>query len=181
MHDKLLDVNITLHLVRLKIETDKGHIRHCLLFCFHKKSGADAYRIIIEIYNGNVIAIRTCVNWIKRLKNGNFDISNKSALNALQLWKGTNCAKMGKSHGKRWINLYCIDFFIVIKKIAKNRQELSHHSNISIKILYLLWKTFFSLFILFTSFFIYYIVYTHCLKKWRSFIYLLIIYLLRLS
>jgi len=33
------------------------------------------------------------------------------------------------------INLYCIDFFIVIKKIAKNRQEFLHRSNNSILII----------------------------------------------
>jgi len=32
------------------------------------------------------------------------------------------------------INLYCIDFFIVIKKFAKNRQEFLHQSNISMVI-----------------------------------------------
>jgi len=33
------------------------------------------------------------------------------------------------------INLYCIDFFIVIKKIAKNRQEFLHRPNNSILII----------------------------------------------
>jgi len=44
-----IDVNIILHLVRLKMESDKEHIRYCLLFCFHqKKSAADAHRIICK-------------------------------------------------------------------------------------------------------------------------------------
>jgi len=28
-------INIILHLVRLKMDSDKEHIRHCSLFCFH--------------------------------------------------------------------------------------------------------------------------------------------------
>jgi len=60
----------------------------------------------------------------------------KNAPDAPQLWNRTNCEKMRKNHGKRWkilrliyIVLYCINFFIIIKKIAKNRQELLHRPN----------------------------------------------------
>jgi len=34
---QVIAVNITLHL-RLKMEPDKEHIRHCLLFCFQRKN-----------------------------------------------------------------------------------------------------------------------------------------------
>jgi len=45
-----------LHLVRLKMEQNKEHIRYCLLFCFHqKKSAADAHKIICEMYGENVL------------------------------------------------------------------------------------------------------------------------------
>jgi len=52
-----IDVNIFLHLVRLKMESIKDHIRHCLLFyCHQKKNNIDAHRIIYEIWYGeNVI------------------------------------------------------------------------------------------------------------------------------
>jgi len=44
-----INVNITLHLVRSKIKLYKEHIRHCLLFCFHrKKNAADVHRNICE-------------------------------------------------------------------------------------------------------------------------------------
>jgi len=53
------------------MEPNKEHIRHCLLFCFVfikiKKSAANAYRIIGETYDENIIAIRTCV-WFSDLK-----------------------------------------------------------------------------------------------------------------
>jgi len=84
------------------MESNKEHIRHCLLFCFHqKKNAADAHRIICETYDENVIAIRTCANWFKRFKNGDFDISDKEHSGRSTLWKRTNCRKMEKSHGKR--------------------------------------------------------------------------------
>jgi len=35
------------------------------------------HRIIYESCNENVIAIRMHVHWVKQLKNGDFDISNK--------------------------------------------------------------------------------------------------------
>jgi len=51
--------HIILHLVRLKIESDKEpdkeYIRHYVLSCFHqKKSAADAHKIICETYGKNV-------------------------------------------------------------------------------------------------------------------------------
>jgi len=61
-----LDLNITLHLVRLKMELDKEHIRYCLLFCFHqKKSAADAHKIICEtnIYMVNKNFIKMSLKW----------------------------------------------------------------------------------------------------------------------
>jgi len=49
----------------------------CLLFCFHqKKNPADAHRIC-ETYDENFIVIRTCANWFKQFKNGDFDNNDK--------------------------------------------------------------------------------------------------------
>jgi len=95
---------ITLHLVRLKMKSDKEHIRHCFLFCFdQKKNDTDIHRIICETYGENIIAIRMCANWFKRFKNGDFDISHitKNAPHALQLWKRTNYEKMRKNREKQ--------------------------------------------------------------------------------
>jgi len=61
------DIDITLHLIRLKIDKD---IYVTVLFCFYqKKSTADAHRIIYDTYGENVIVIRICANWFKRFKN----------------------------------------------------------------------------------------------------------------
>jgi len=78
------------------MESVKEHICYCLLFCFQKKSAADAHRIICETYSENVIALE----WIRIslndfVKNGDFDINNRDR-SALQLWKRTNCGKMEK-------------------------------------------------------------------------------------
>jgi len=55
------------------MEPNKKHIR--FLFCFHqKKSAADAHRIVRRMVK---TTIRTCVNWFKRFKNSDFDISDK--------------------------------------------------------------------------------------------------------
>jgi len=46
------------------MEPNKEHIYNCLLFCFHQKKSADAHinAIIYQMYDKNVIAIRTCTN-----------------------------------------------------------------------------------------------------------------------
>jgi len=61
------------------MKPDKKHIRRCFLFCFHqKKNTIDTHRIICKMYDENIIAIRTCANWFKRFKNGDFDISDET-------------------------------------------------------------------------------------------------------
>jgi len=56
IYAQAIDVSITLHLIRLKIEQDKEHIRS---FCFHQnKSAANAHRVIYETYDENIIIIR---------------------------------------------------------------------------------------------------------------------------
>jgi len=84
------------------MEPNKEHIRDYLLFCFHqKKSVADAHRIICETYDENVIAIKTCMNWFERFKNGDFDISDKEHSGCpATVWKRTNCRKMRKNREK---------------------------------------------------------------------------------
>jgi len=48
-----------------------------------------------------------------------------------QLWKKTNCGKMERSreNNGKCFNLYCINFFIMIKIMQKNRQELLQQLN----------------------------------------------------
>jgi len=61
------------------MESNKQHIRHCLLFCFHqKKSAVDIQNYLVFGKN----AIRTCANRFKRFKNG--DIGQKERLVAIE-------------------------------------------------------------------------------------------------
>jgi len=95
------------------------------LFCFHqKKSAADARRIICETYSENVIALeqmRISLNYF--VKNGDFDINNRKYSGRLAAMKEDELRKNGKKSWKMMenisINLCYIDFFIVIKKLAK--------------------------------------------------------------
>jgi len=103
------------------MEPNKEHIRY-FLFCFYqKKSASDTHRVICETYGENVIAIKTCANWFKQFKNGNFDISDSkkrfgrhAAVEENELWKYQE-----KNHGNTSINLDCIDFYYNKKKNCK--------------------------------------------------------------
>jgi len=58
-----MDVNITSHLVQLKMALE-DHIRHCLLFCFIFSS-KEKYWCTQNLWDDdgeNVIAIRTCAS-----------------------------------------------------------------------------------------------------------------------
>ena len=52
-----------------------------MFYSHQKKTTADAHKIICEIYGENVMAIRTCTNWFKCFKNGDFNISERGHKN----------------------------------------------------------------------------------------------------
>jgi [histone H3]-lysine36 N-dimethyltransferase SETMAR len=56
----------------------KEHLREVLLFMFNWKKGAtEAHRMILEVYDQNIITARACQKWFKRFKEGDFDLDNK--------------------------------------------------------------------------------------------------------
>jgi len=87
-----------------------------------KKSTADAHRIICEKYDENVIVIRTCANWFKQFKNRRFniDINDKERSGrACSYERGRITKRCEKVKNGKYLEIYYIDFFIVIK----NRQK----------------------------------------------------------
>jgi len=77
-----------------------------------------------------------CANWFKRFKNGDFNINDEERSGrfaAVEDELQKDGEKVVENNGKYFhsINLYCINFFYCNKKIAKNRQELLHQSNIN--------------------------------------------------
>jgi histone-lysine N-methyltransferase SETMAR len=59
------------------MEPDKNHIRHIMLYFFHrKKSAAEAARKICKTYP-NAISERQCQEWFKRFREGDFDLSDR--------------------------------------------------------------------------------------------------------
>jgi len=72
--------------------------------------------------------IKMGANWFK---NDDFDISDKEHSGCpAAVEEEDELRKDGKTTS---INLYRINFFIVINKIVKNRQELLHRLNINVE------------------------------------------------
>jgi hypothetical protein len=56
----------------------KEHIRHALIYEFHKKSPVeDAYNNILIAYGKGSIGLNTCQKWYTKFHGGDFDISDK--------------------------------------------------------------------------------------------------------
>lgn len=55
---------------------EEVHIRHCMLFEFHKGTGATtATKNICDVYPG-ALDVRKCQRWFSKFKSGNFDLSD---------------------------------------------------------------------------------------------------------
>ena len=59
---------------------NKRHLREILIFCFKwKKTAAEAHRMLVEVYGDSAPSNKTCREWFRRFKNGNFDVEDKES------------------------------------------------------------------------------------------------------
>jgi len=59
----------------------KQHLREILIFCFNwKKSAAEAHlacRMLVEVYGDTAPTDKSCREWFRRFKDGDFSVENK--------------------------------------------------------------------------------------------------------
>jgi len=56
----------------------KQHLREVLIFCFNwKKSAAEAHRILVEVYGVIAPTNKSCREWFRRFKDGDFSVEDK--------------------------------------------------------------------------------------------------------
>ena len=56
----------------------KQYSREFLLFCFNwKKSAAEAYRMLVEVFADNAPTDKSCREWFRRFKNSDFSVEDK--------------------------------------------------------------------------------------------------------
>ncbi|GBP59396.1 Mariner Mos1 transposase [Eumeta japonica] len=61
-----------------KFEPNKHHLRELLIYVFNfKKSAAEAYRLLVEVYNEAALSERTCRKRFQKFKNGDFEVEDK--------------------------------------------------------------------------------------------------------
>jgi len=57
----------------------KQHLREILIFYFNwKKSVAEAHRMLIEVYGDTASTDKSCREWFRRFKDGDFSVEDKS-------------------------------------------------------------------------------------------------------
>jgi len=55
------------------------HLREVLIFCFHwKKNMAEAYRTLVEVYGDTAPTDKSCREWFRRFKDGDFALKTSS-------------------------------------------------------------------------------------------------------
>ena len=61
-----------------RFELNKHHLRELLIYFFSlKKSATEAHRLPVETYGKVALGERSCRQWFKKFKNGEFDIEDK--------------------------------------------------------------------------------------------------------
>ena len=56
----------------------KQHLREVLIFCFNwKKSAAEAHRMLVKVYGDTAPTDKSCREWFRRFKDGNFSVEDK--------------------------------------------------------------------------------------------------------
>ena len=84
----------------------KQHLREVLVFCFNwKKSAAEVHRMLVEVYGDNASTDKSCREWFRRFKNGDFSVEDKprcgqpknSKTKNLRHYSMKICAKRKKS------------------------------------------------------------------------------------
>ena len=56
----------------------KQNSREDLVFCFNwKKSAAESHRILVEVYGDNAPTDKSCREWFRRFKDGDFSVEDK--------------------------------------------------------------------------------------------------------
>ena len=59
-------------------ESNKHHLHEVLIFCFKwKKTAAEAHRMLVEVYGDSAPFDKTCREWFRRFKSGDFDVEEK--------------------------------------------------------------------------------------------------------
>lgn len=57
---------------------EKCHMREALLFLFNlKKNATEAHQMLVDAYIQRALSLRTCQEWFKRFKAGDFDVNDK--------------------------------------------------------------------------------------------------------
>ena len=52
-----------------------------------KKSAAEAYRLLVETYGEAALGEKSCREWFKKFKNGEFDIEDKESSGRSKVYK----------------------------------------------------------------------------------------------
>jgi len=75
--------------MRLKIESDKVRLCHCLFYHFNRNTIATTKKLIFEIYGENIVSAAVCEKWFKRFRNDDYDFNKPRSgrPNEIENWK----------------------------------------------------------------------------------------------
>lgn len=55
----------------------KQHLREVLLHCILKKSAAETYRMLVNIYGDHALSSTMYKEWFRQFQSGNYDVSDR--------------------------------------------------------------------------------------------------------
>ena len=71
--------------------SNNRHLQEVLIFFFHpKKTAAEAHRELQKVYGDVSLSEKTCRDWFRRFKDGDFDVDNRLREGRLKTFEGAD-------------------------------------------------------------------------------------------
>ena len=75
------------------------HLREVLIFFFHsKKTSAEAHRELQKVYGDAALTEKTCYDWFRRFKDGDFDVDDRPPEGRPKTFENAELEALGVTH-----------------------------------------------------------------------------------
>lgn len=104
-------------------EPSKQHLREVLIFLFNlNKNASQARELLVEAYPNSKIEVRTCQNWFKRFREGDFSVEDKERPGQVKKFEDADLEALLNEDSSQTQNELAM-------RLGRSQQAISHRLN----------------------------------------------------